>query len=806
MKKIALISYILLCSSNIFSQSIRGKITNINNITIEDVNISTKNGIGCSTDNQGNYILNLSKGNHIISFQHISFSEQDISVKLSKGEKKTLNVILLEKTNMLSDVEIDSKKEDHNISQMLSLDVINEDFFLEKANTDVSVIINQISGLTLNDKQVHIRGGSGWNPMAGSRVLFLIDGNPLLTGNMGQIPWDLIPMENIEEIEIIKGASSAIYGSSALNGVVNIKTKSANRKLIDKHPSQGYTQVNSLYGYYDSPNRKELVWWEGKNEFINFDLFHTEIFDNTSISISGNYFKDDGYRMGQNVLRKRVSSNIKHHSQKIDGLELGINGTYMQKEDGMFLLWESFENGYIPLDSSLYRKNSQLYQISPYISLKTNKGEHLLKTQFLNIALDYNPVDSIRDNDISSRIYYLDYKYKRQIDQIKSNIIIGSSSKITFANADVFSGTNYMNTNSIYTLLEKKTRKTTFSLGSRYEMVRMKSEEKFSYAGEDSTNKFSINFPIFYAGINYKINNHNSLRTYLGQGVRFPSIAEMFVSTDALEGTYIFPNTSLKPESGWNFELGYNVGYKRTDLEWNLDLAYFLMRYENMMEFAFEQFGTEFDEEHAFGLGFKTINVGSTQISGVEAQLEAEFNINPKTSANIILGYTYMNPIALNPEEVYTEIEIGDSIVGYTIKSISFLNSSSDPTILKYRYQHLLKIDARFEYKRYSFGINLNYNDYMKNIDYIFTTELVNEGVYYQDTIQVFAPIIPGINKSREMNKKGDLLIDLSIGVRINPIAKLNFIINNATNAEIYTRPTNLLAPRRYSVKLNIKL
>ena len=71
--------------------------------------------------------------------------------------------------------------------------------------------------------------------MAGSRVLFLIDGNPLLTGNMGQIPWDLIPMENIEEIEIIKGAASAIYGSSALNGVVNIKTKSANQKEIDKH-------------------------------------------------------------------------------------------------------------------------------------------------------------------------------------------------------------------------------------------------------------------------------------------------------------------------------------------------------------------------------------------------------------------------------------------------------------------------------------------------------------------------------------------------------------------------------------------
>ena len=56
------------------------------------------------------------------------------------------------------------------------------------------------------------------------------------------------------------------------------------------------------------------------------------------------------------------------------------------------------------------------------------------------------------------------------------------------------------------------------------------------------------------------------------------------------------------------------------------------------------------------------------------------------------------------------------------------------------------------------------------------------------------------------MNKKGNLLINLSVGVRIKPISKLNFIINNATNAEIYRRPTDLLDPRRYSVKLNLTI
>ena len=55
------------------------------------------------------------------------------------------------------------------------------------------------------------------------------------------------------------------------------------------------------------------------------------------------------------------------------------------------------------------------------------------------------------------------------------------------------------------------------------------------------------------------------------------------------------------------------------------------------------------------------------------------------------------------------------------------------------------------------------YNDYMKNIDNIFTTELVNDGIYYNDTIQIQPPIIPGINESRENNKKGDVIIDFNL-------------------------------------------
>ena len=47
---------------------------------------------------------------------------------------------------------------------------------------------------------------------------------PLISGDAGQAQWSLIATENIHQVEVIKGASSSLYGSSALNGVINIRT------------------------------------------------------------------------------------------------------------------------------------------------------------------------------------------------------------------------------------------------------------------------------------------------------------------------------------------------------------------------------------------------------------------------------------------------------------------------------------------------------------------------------------------------------------------------------------------------------
>ena len=95
------------------------------------------------------------------------------------------------------------------------------------ANTNpigMDAAIAQVPGVTVIDSQANIRGGSGFSYGAGSRVLVLVDDIPQITADANDVKWEFLPIENINQVEVIKGASSVLYGSSALNGVINIRT------------------------------------------------------------------------------------------------------------------------------------------------------------------------------------------------------------------------------------------------------------------------------------------------------------------------------------------------------------------------------------------------------------------------------------------------------------------------------------------------------------------------------------------------------------------------------------------------------
>ena len=124
---------------------------------------------------------------------------------------------------------------------------------------------------------------------AGTRVQVLVDDMPLISGDAGQAQWSLISTENINQVEIIKGASSALYGSSALNGVINIRTAYPTDK-----PE---TKINFHTGIYHDAKRQSLNWWGDEHRNIKgLDFLHKQKIGNLDLVVGGFILDDDGYR------------------------------------------------------------------------------------------------------------------------------------------------------------------------------------------------------------------------------------------------------------------------------------------------------------------------------------------------------------------------------------------------------------------------------------------------------------------------------------------------------------------------------
>ena len=269
-------------------------------------------------------------------------------------------------------------------------------------------------------------------------------------------------------------------------------------------------------------------------------------------------------------------------------------------------------------------------------------------------------------------------------------------------------------------------------------------------------------------------------------------MAELFVTTNA-SGIEIYANPELKPERGWSSEIA--IKQKLKIHKWNgfIDVAAFVMKYNDMMEFTFGQWGDPITMP-LYGLGFKSVNIGETQISGIELSINGQGKINNDLKINLIGGYTYMNPVALEPDKVYTE-SIGQLVInGETIgPELTYNNSSSDPSILKYRYQHIAKIDIEFLYQDFLFGTSLRYNDFMRNIDKIFTDEWINQ------------ELIPGINEAREKYRNGDFIIDLRFGYNIDKNSKVSLIINNLLNEELYEQASRYASPKNNCLSIKFQ-
>jgi iron complex outermembrane receptor protein len=790
MKKVLLIFALL--TSFIYGQEIHGSVYEVGGESLIGVLIESSEGQKTRTDLEGSFTIKVENYPVTLELSLLDYEAKKFTIE--KGNAAPLTIRMKPLAQDVEGVVVSASRREQKIENIpVSIEIIKPELIENKGLTNVEEAVNLAPGAYAMDGQISIRGGSGFSYGAGSRVMVVWNDIPMLSADAGDAKWQSIPIENISQIEVLKGASSVLYGSGALNGIVSLR---------DKEPTkEGETKINYQVGIFDQPERKSLRWSSQSLFTRQFSAYHGKMYDNFGFTVSAYDLRSDGYRSGEEQERFRFNGSFIFKPKRFKRVRAGINYSVNMERRGLFIVWESDSLAYQPQggtvnpysdSSSLSRTNGIRALVDPYIKLYDKFGnKHSLQTR-----LYYTLNKSVQGEGqgAAASMYYADYKFERKFkrDYI---LTMGLTAVSNVVRSDLY-GDHEAKNYSIYAQLEKKFGKLNLTAGVRGEYFQQNDLEpdSYTYFREDSSARIPIR-PIFRAGANYELFKFTHLRASFGQAFRYPSVAERFAST-SVGALNIFPNNDLQPEKGWSAELGVKQGFKIKKFKGFIDVSGFINQYENMMEFTFGYFKPDsipvniFDPNDpgypAKWFGFRAENAEKARIAGVELSINGTGNIGP-IEITTIMGYTYMNPISLNTDSTYIYGENGNGGL-----------SDTTSNMLKYRFRHLAKGDIQFKYKKVMLGFSGRYNSFMENIDGTFENGI--NVPFVGNT-----PVLPGIKEYRAENDDGDVVFDARIGYQVNEIFVVNFMVNNVFNREYMTRPGDIQAPRQFILRIQAK-
>ncbi len=710
------------------------------------------NGIsGTVTDASGKYSVEVIAGDVSVAFRFVGYAAQVKQITLIASEARILNIDLSPESTMLNTVVVSAGKFEQKLEEVtVSMEVIKPTLIENINATSMDVVMEQVPGVAIIDGQANIRGGSGFSYGAGSRVLLLVDDLPMLAADAGDIKWSFLPVENIEQVEIIKGASSALFGSSAMNGVINVRTAYPKAK-----PE---THISWFTGWYGDTKREELQWWGTKrqtNRGLSFN--HLQQVKQFDVAVSGNVFKDEGFRQGETEERYRLSANTRYRFKKIEGLYAGVNVNFTFTQGGLFLLWQNDSSGaYLPQgglsDStttiSLYETTRT--SIDPFITYTGKKGStHKLLTRYFNSDNKNNT-----NQESKASLYYAEYRYQKKFKDFLT-ITAGVVEMYSDVRSELYEN-HYANNTAGFAQIDAKVGKLNVAVGGRM--------ESNSIDGKDKET-----IPVIRSGINFEIFEHTHFRASYGQGYRYPTVAEKYISTQ-VGSIVIYPNDSVKSETGWTTEAGIKQGIRIGGWEGFLDVAFFWSEYQDMMEFTFGNYGPPVPP--SFGFGFKSVNIGNTRIKGFDIGLNGSGMIG-RVPVSLFCGYTYIDPVQLDFDA-----------------ATDTLKNSANYNILKYRYRHMFKGDMEINPGKVMIGFSTRYNSFMENVDAVFESDFT----------------IPGVKHYRTIHDYGDWVFDMRLGYRVTEQFRMAFLVKNLFNHEYMGRPADMQPPRNFVVQLSIRL
>ena len=693
------------------------------------------------TNLEGHFSLTFpSAGTFVIRVSSIGFFTVTKTVVISGIPNQSLNFELQEKVFESDEIVVTaSRREQPALSVPVSVSILSAEELTRKNVLVLDDALRTISGVQVLDNQINIRGSSGFAYNTGSRVLMMLDGMPLLTADTDGIPLDALPISEIERIEVLKGPGSALYGSGALGGVINVITKN--------FPDEPTTRINLFSGVWE-PVRYQ-AWrdgWKHGDEYRPFWGIAATFSERRSPKFgwwaNATFRRDTGYASlsGRDVFHGFAKGSWRPKPEYKLDLLVGL----MARQQDDFIFWSSARDvlspGRIsfgqtddPTSSPNGSPDNFVKQISflpSFTHFLNEKWFYEIKGRIFGSLIQPIDDETGKLKKLSEGTVGFRYGAEGQLNwfpQPATHVIFGLSRDAIATQSSFFVTTDGDNVGgqpeiAVFAHAEQE-------LSEDLQLVGGLRYDHYQVDSATSETRLSPKLSLAYTWMKGQV-----VRMAWGHGFRVPSFAERF--TDNREFLPIVRNLDLRPERSQSIEFGIR-GALALKGYFSWDASLFRNTYNGFIEprlVLAEQ-------------AFQFINLSGATIVGVEIQLEWR-DVTERLQASV--GYTYL-----------------DTNEDKTDEPLPFRSTHQIVTSLDYRVWKSIRAGLDFRYASEPDRVESD-----------------------------FARFIP------DAEIMGDTrVLDMRISGNKGPI-EIALIVNNALEYYYVERPALLGAPRRYTFRI----
>jgi outer membrane receptor for ferrienterochelin and colicins len=557
--------------------SIKGRVVDSNNLPVsEAIVLIPEIGISIKTDASGIFEMKqIPEGKYHLEIIKKGYMPYRSDFLKLEEKELTLEVILVKE--IMEEIVVTATRRAALIKEVpIRTEVITAKAIEESGAKTVSEVLNKellgcwvnLSCTNCNFTELRMQG------LEGGYSQVLLDGQPIFSGLASVYGLQQIRSENIERIEILKGASSSLYGAQAIGGVVNIITREPS---LD--PEFSFDGTYGKFNTYDLAARGSYrkgifgivaTAQKGKNDYVdeNDDNFTDKIeSDNLNLSVKTNfYLLKDMHRIslfGRYIDEFRRGGYIPNIDDPLD-------------EDGEHISTDRYEYG---------------------ISYQgIFKEANIFKFSLVGTTHKRHATNAARPFDSDEKLYVIDTQYSHQLFDGKHTITSG----VTYKNEKINETINYdpvpekgAKTTGVYVQDEiKASEKLDFVLGLRYDYT----DSTFIKASSVSPR----------VGAKWEISPEFSLRASIGSGFRVPYLFAEDLHLCSAAPLIYNPGT-LKPEKSLSYSISGE--YYTHNLFFDFNIFRTLIRKKIF-----------FSEENAPpGFDFVYLNGGNAYTQGIEA-------------------------------------------------------------------------------------------------------------------------------------------------------------------------------------------